>query len=374
MRPTAPPQQVRLAAADGLRNDVRGANMAAPSVPGGLLLPGPADIQRVELHYLTGTGNTFRVAEWVADCARTRGREVRLLRIGPLNAGDPAGAPVGGLIGVLFPTHGFTAPWGVIKHVVRLPRLGGRRAVVLASRGGSGWVGLRLPGFEGTGSWLIALLLAIKGARVVGVTGVDMPVNWTAVHPGLRPANVDDIVGRASARVRAFADAVLDGRTVYRGWVSLLFGLLFLADERCTSCGICAKTCPFGAIRMLGRPKPRPYWTWHCESCMRCMNVCPENAVQAWQPGLVGIALLASAVGVPVGILLALSGILRIGMAGALVGQVLSWAVLLVVWAACYALLWWLAGYAPVAWLIGHTTFTRLYRRYHEPGTDLRRV
>jgi NAD-dependent dihydropyrimidine dehydrogenase PreA subunit len=180
---------------------------------------------------------------------------------------------------------------------------------------------------------------------------------------------------------------------VYRGWVSLLFGLLlapvsigylligrpllgklFLADERCTSCGICAKTCPFGAIRMMGRPKSRPYWTWRCESCMRCMNVCPENAVQAWQPGLVGIALLASAVGVPVGILLALSGILRIGMAGALVGQVLSWTALLVVWAACYALLWWLAGYAPVAWLIGHTTFTRLYRRYHEPGTDLRRV
>jgi NAD-dependent dihydropyrimidine dehydrogenase PreA subunit len=193
--------------------------------------------------------------------------------------------------------------------------------------------------------------------------------------------------------VGAFADAVLDGRAVYHGWISLLLGLLlvpaslgyllfarpllgklFLADERCTSCGVCAKACPFGAIRMLGRPKARPYWTWHCESCMRCMNVCPENAVQAWQPGMVGVAVLASVVGIPVGILLALSGLLRIGMAGTLVGQVLSWAVVLGLWGACYALLWWLARYLPVAWLMGHTTFTRIYRRYHEPGTDLRRV
>jgi ferredoxin len=194
-------------------------------------------------------------------------------------------------------------------------------------------------------------------------------------------------------RVRAFADALLDGRTLYRGWLSLVFGLLlaplslgymlfgrpmlgklFLADERCTSCGICAKSCPFGAIRMLGRIAKRPYWTWHCESCMRCMNVCPENAVQVWQPGLVGLVVLASTIGVPVGILLALTGVVRIGMAGTLVGQALSWAAVLAVWAACYVLLWWLTRYAPVAWLIGHTTFTRLYRRYHEPDTDLRRV
>jgi Pyruvate/2-oxoacid:ferredoxin oxidoreductase delta subunit len=346
----------------------------------------------VELHYMTGTGNTYRVACWVAEAARARGSEVSLVAIGAADRASPA-QTADGVLGVLFPTHGFTAPWGVVKHVSRMPRLRGRRTFVAASRAGWGWTWLRLPGFEGTGSWLIALMLALKGAKVVGITGVDMPSNWTAVHPGMQTANVEDIVERARTRVGAFADAVLDGRAVYHGWISLLLGLLlvpaslgyllfarpllgklFLADERCTSCGVCAKACPFGAIRMLGRPKARPYWTWHCESCMRCMNVCPENAVQAWQPGMVGVAVLASVVGIPVGILLALSGLLRIGMAGTLVGQVLSWAVVLGLWGACYALLWWLARYLPMAWLMGHTTFTRIYRRYHEPGTDLRRV
>jgi Pyruvate/2-oxoacid:ferredoxin oxidoreductase delta subunit len=346
----------------------------------------------VELHYMTGTGNTYRVASWMAEAARARGLEVSLEAIG--GPESPRLEPsTDGLLGVLFPTHGFTAPWGALKHVARMPRMRDRHAFVVATRAGWGWTWLRLPGFEGTGSWLIALMLALKGARLVGITGVDMPSNWTAVHPGMQAANVEDIVERARARVGAFADAILDGGTVYRGWISLLFGLLlvpaslgyllfarpllgklFLADERCTSCGICAKACPFGAIRMFGRPKARPYWTWHCESCMRCMNVCPESSIQAWQPGMVGLSLLASAVGVPIGILLALSGLLRIGMAGTLVGQILSWAAVLGVWAACYALLWWLTRYVPVAWLMGHTTFTRIYRRYREPGTDLRRV
>jgi ferredoxin len=236
-------------------------------------------------------------------------------------------------------------------------------------------------------------MLALKGAKVVGITGVDMPSNWTAVHPGMQPANVEDIIERARKRVDAFAQTVLDGGTLYRGWMSLLFGLLlapvslgymllgrpllgklFLADERCTSCGVCVKSCPFSAIRMMGSPKPRPYWTWRCESCMRCMNVCPERAVQAWQPGLIGLFLLASTLGVPVGIALAVAGIPRGGVAGLLVSESLSLAALFLSWAALYTGLWWMTRSWPLAWLMGHSTFTRIYRRYHEPDTDLRKV
>jgi len=346
----------------------------------------------VELHYLTGTGNTYRVAEWLADAARDRGLAVRLAPIASAEATLATPGP-GGMIGVLFPTHGFTAPWPVIRHLVRLPRLDGRRAVVIATRGATGWAGFRVPGFEGTGTWLAALVLAVKGAKVVGITGVDMPANWTAIHPGLRPGNVADIVEGSEVRVRAFTEAVLDGRTTYRGWAALLFGILlvpaslgylivarrllgklFLADERCTSCGICVRTCPFGANRMAGRPRQRPYWTWRCESCMRCMNVCPENAVQAWQPGLAAIILGSSAVGATATMALTLGGLQRFGAAATLAAQVLGLALLLGGWSVCYAALWWASRYPPAAWFFGHTTLTRIYRRYHEPGTDLRRV
>ncbi len=346
-----------------------------------------ADSNGVELHYMTGTGNSHRIAVWVAEAAEARSARAALVAIGSERPA-PVVAP---MIGVLFPTHGFTAPWGVIRYVARMPRLEGRLAFVIAARAGWGWERLRLPGFEGTGSWLAALLLALKGANVVGITGMDMPSNWTALHPGMRLSNAVDIIERARVRTGTFADVVLGGGRLYRGWISLLFGVvlapislgyllagrlllgkLFIADERCTSCGVCAKTCPFGAVRMIGRPA-RPYWTYSCESCMRCMNVCPEEAVQVWQPGLAGLLVLSAAVGVFVDATLALSGIAA-GPAGVLAGQAASLILLIVVWAALYAGLWVASRWVPVAWLLGHTTFTRLYRRYHEPATDLRKV
>jgi Pyruvate/2-oxoacid:ferredoxin oxidoreductase delta subunit len=349
----------------------------------------------LELHYMTGTGNSLRVARWMQTAAEDAGAATSLHAIGasrPEAAASRADSAAS-MIGVLFPTHGFTAPWGAIKYVARLPRQTGRPAFVMASRAGWGWEWLRLPGFEGTGSWLVALMLALKGARVVGITGVDMPSNWTVLHPGMRPANVADIVARAEVRVNAFASRVLGGGRLFRGWIPLVLGLLIapislgylligrlllakllVADERCTSCGVCARTCPFEAVRMVGKRQRRPYWTYSCEGCMRCMNVCPETAIQAWQPGFVALFALGSLIGVPVGMLVGAIGVSRLGAAGTLAEQVISWAAMLAAWALAYGALWFASRWTPVAWLLGHTTFTRLYRRYHEPDTDLRRA
>ena len=46
-------------------------------------------------------------------------------------------------------------------------------------------------------------------------------------------------------------------------------------------CGLCVENCPNGALRLWGSDPARPYWTYSCESCMRCMGYCPEQAVEA---------------------------------------------------------------------------------------------
>jgi len=51
----------------------------------------------------------------------------------------------------------------------------------------------------------------------------------------------------------------------------------FLADERCNGCGICAKVCPVGDIKMINN---KPIWQNQCESCLACINWCPEEAIQ----------------------------------------------------------------------------------------------
>lgn len=51
----------------------------------------------------------------------------------------------------------------------------------------------------------------------------------------------------------------------------------FFSDERCTSCGICAKVCPARNIVM---EAGKPSWLHRCEQCMACIQWCPAGAIQ----------------------------------------------------------------------------------------------
>lgn len=53
---------------------------------------------------------------------------------------------------------------------------------------------------------------------------------------------------------------------------------LFFADRRCNGWGVCARRCSEKAIVM---KRGRSYWTFKCESCMRCMAFSLERAVEA---------------------------------------------------------------------------------------------
>jgi heterodisulfide reductase subunit A len=53
-----------------------------------------------------------------------------------------------------------------------------------------------------------------------------------------------------------------------------------VAPEECTSCGICAKVCPFGAITVDTRAKtPARVTVAACSGCGTCAAECPSNAI-----------------------------------------------------------------------------------------------
>jgi Pyruvate/2-oxoacid:ferredoxin oxidoreductase delta subunit len=235
---------------------------------------------------------------------------------------------------------------------------------------------------EGTAAYLVAFILAMKGYRIQGVSGLDMPSNWLALHWGLSPANAGVIIARAEKRMERYIGGLLDGRKVFRGGICLFLGLLllpvsflyllagrfflsklFFADSRCTGCGLCAESCPCGAIRLYGAKQSRPYWTFSCESCMRCMGFCPEQAVQASHPGgvllwyvtrLTLAAFAASLVTLPTPLPLIAGYVIRLS-----------------VFSLAYLPFWYLGRFSPVNGFYFRTTLTRWYRRYHEPETTI---
>ncbi len=341
---------------------------------------------------MSGTGNSFRAASWMGEIARNNEMRSDLCQISKHHKNNNLPEKSDDLLGVVFPTHGFTAPWHVIRHVLHLPYVRGKHAFVVATRAGIRIASFPVPGMEGTAGYLIALILILKGYTVRGVMGLDMPSNWMSLHWGLNLKNSNYIIDRARIKTTLFMNSILQGKRVFKGIIPLLLGLilmplslgylvigrfflakLFFASGSCTGCGLCSASCPMKAIKMVGRKNPRPYWTFSCESCMRCMGYCPAEAVEASHS--FGIILYyLTTLPVSVYILNGLSTIIFMGKVIPIVNIILNYAYTLISIYLAYLFLFWIIKIPMFNKLFTYTTFTHYYRRYHEPSTKLKDI
>ena len=51
----------------------------------------------------------------------------------------------------------------------------------------------------------------------------------------------------------------------------------FFAGDSCNGCGLCAANCPAHAITLR---EGKPVWAAQCYQCLRCINECPQQAIQ----------------------------------------------------------------------------------------------
>jgi Pyruvate/2-oxoacid:ferredoxin oxidoreductase delta subunit len=266
----------------------------------------------IVLYYFSGTGNARHVAHWFAGEAGRRHIPCQVTDISRMDRRKIPSLPPGTLVGFISPTHGFNFPPVMMYFLFRFPR--GRRnsAFVVNTRAGLKLSRWYLPGLSGITLWLGALVLLIKGYRIRGLRSIDLPSNWISLHPGLKVQVVTSIYDRCQKITRAFAEKIVGGKTVLPAFRDILQDLLvapvsiayffigrfvlaktFYANEHCDLCGICQKGCPVGAILKVDN---RPFWSYRCESCMRCMNTCPNRAIDTAHGFLAGALFLINLV------------------------------------------------------------------------------
>ncbi len=352
--------------------------------------------QRVTVYFMTGTGNSYRASQWFVDAAKQRGLETQLASLDQAQPADELHPGPGQLLGLVMPTHGFTAPWYMIKFAVHLPRGKGAHAFAAATRAGAKFGPIYTPGISGSASLLIALILALKGYSVRGIKGLDMPSNWAQVHSGFKPRSVKAIIEHTHPRALRFITRILDGKRhwwtfgtlsdlfwglsmlaislVYLPMGRLGFAKMFHANTKCDGCGLCEEYCPVNGVKLMGKKNPTPYWTYHCESCNRCFSFCPRQAVETsypllWVLNIPALIPLVPFFGWPEP--LAQWVYQPLGMTIWIVGIIAFWYFLTF---AGYYLFYKAIRVRLINNIFTYTNLAHLYRRYREPKTRIKQI
>ncbi len=340
---------------------------------------------------MSGTGNTLRVAKWINE---------KFIKNGVLSSINSIGQSASvenktnktNIICIAMPSHGFTAPWLMLKYVFKLQKGDGAHAICIATRAGLKIGRLFTPGLSGTATYVIALILFLKGYNVRGILCLDMPSNWIAFHWGLHPENSAAIIKKAKPKLIKFMDRIISD---HASWVSLnnfyefiagicllpislgylligrlYFAKLFFADNRCNGCGQCVSNCLANAITLKGKEKKvKPFWKYNCENCMRCMAFCPKGAIQASHSWAVILYFITT---VPYTLYI----VNWLSLENNIGGQFTYYLIWLFYTYLSIIFSYWiftlLMKVSCINKLFTYTTLTKIYRRYHEPDTNLK--
>ena len=234
------------------------------------------------LYVFSGTGNTRFAADEIARALSRRGVSDEVFEV---RAGRPCPNPREyDLAGFGYPVHAFNAPRFFLRFVRSLAEVEGTRAFLFKTSGEPFHL-------NSASSLPLVRLLRKKGFFPVMDEHLLMPYNIMFRYP-------DALAKQMYLHTRDMAEVIaqdlVDGRRQklrYCPWTAalmLIFRLQWLGaringplihakKDACTGCGMCARRCPAGNIRM---EEGRPHFGSRCTMCMGCAFRCPADAVR----------------------------------------------------------------------------------------------
>lgn len=292
------------------------------------------------------------------------------------------------IIGFCYPTHGFSAPWSMLKFIFKFPKIKNCDFFLLNTRGGLKFSKLYFPGLSGIALILPMIFLLLKGFRLAGLLPIDLPSNWISLHPGLTQKATGQIAERRKMKIIKYTNCLFENGWSYNykvflylpldllvSPISILYLFIgrfiiaksFMATSDCGDCMLCVDNCPVGALIMKDN---RPYWSFRCESCMRCISTCPTKSIQTahsfW------ITVLYISLSVPFGLwftnYLDKNNIHLFPFFKNSLDLVVSWGISLFLYYITYWIFFLLIRYKYINKFFEYTSLTKYWRRFISPG------
>lgn len=233
---------------------------------------------KTTIYWFSGTGNSLVAARQLA--SRLGETEVLPLATalrGPLRTGER--------VGVAFPVLALGPPNIVMEFMARadLPA----RAYLFSV--------CTMGGMAGVSHGRLRDVLKARGLELAAGWSLTMPGNCITLYPPPKEARQKKLFERASRKLDAIATAVREGRRGHYedswppvSWLGAWMSPMalkrfpredkrFSVTDKCIHCGLCARVCPVGNIRM---ESGTPRWQGRCEQCFGCINWCPKEAIE----------------------------------------------------------------------------------------------
>lgn len=223
------------------------------------------------IFYFSGTGNSRWAAQQLAE--KTGDKELDIITLKELPSLETEKQ-----VGLVFPIYAWGAPDQVLDFAKSLPKTDSFTFAV-ATCGSEAGHALRK----------LDKIFPLKSSY-----SLVMPNNYVVSSKLEEPDVVRQIIENAKAELEIMAREIGTQTLVYRvkegtapglksGIVNYGFNHFarstkaFYVTDACVGCGLCARNCPAGIISM---EKERPVWGKECYQCLRCINQCPERAIQ----------------------------------------------------------------------------------------------